>query len=85
MNIAKSLGALSLLLSATVPSAHALAEELTERLREELDYGREARHIALYRIALADEPLVRVPEPVPGASQPSSAQIQEITNRAGGT
>ena len=45
-----------------------IAEELTERLREELDYGREARHIALYRIALADEPLVRVPEPVPELS-----------------
>jgi len=34
---------------------------MTERLREELDYEREARHAALYGQMLADEPLVRVP------------------------
>lgn len=37
--------------------------ELTDRLREELDYEREARHIALYRRMLADHPEVVVPEP----------------------
>src|SRR3954471_3202499 len=36
--------------------------EIAERLREELDYGREARHIALYRRMLAKEKGVRVPE-----------------------
>jgi len=36
--------------------------ELSERLREELDYAREARHIRLYRHMLRNEPGVRVPE-----------------------
>lgn len=36
--------------------------ELSERLHEELDYAREARHMRLYRTMLADEPGVRVPE-----------------------
>jgi predicted unusual protein kinase regulating ubiquinone biosynthesis (AarF/ABC1/UbiB family) len=39
-----------------------IAKELTERLREELDYEREAAHARLYRLMLEDEPLVRVPE-----------------------
>ncbi|WPZ36100.1 AarF/UbiB family protein [Thalassobaculum sp. OXR-137] len=38
--------------------------ELSARLREELDYGREARHMALYRHMLADEPAVHIPEVV---------------------
>lgn len=37
-------------------------EELTERLREELDYEREARNIDLYRHMLRDEAGVHVPE-----------------------
>jgi predicted unusual protein kinase regulating ubiquinone biosynthesis (AarF/ABC1/UbiB family) len=37
-------------------------EELAERLREELDYDREARHMALYRHMLRDESDVQVPE-----------------------
>ena len=36
-------------------------QELTARLREELDYDREARHIALYGAMLKDEPGVHVP------------------------
>ena len=36
--------------------------ELSERLREELDYVREARHMALYRAMLKAEAGVRVPE-----------------------
>ncbi len=36
--------------------------ELSARLREELDYLREARHMALYRLMLANEPGVHVPE-----------------------
>ena len=36
--------------------------EITERLREELDYAREARHMHLYSAMLARERGVRVPE-----------------------
>ena len=45
-----------------------IAKELTDRLREELDYRREAAHIALYRSMLKDEELVRVPKAVPELS-----------------
>jgi predicted unusual protein kinase regulating ubiquinone biosynthesis (AarF/ABC1/UbiB family) len=38
--------------------------EITNRLREELDYRREARHIDLYRHMLREEPRVHVPEVV---------------------
>jgi predicted unusual protein kinase regulating ubiquinone biosynthesis (AarF/ABC1/UbiB family) len=37
-------------------------DELAERLREELDYEREARHTALYAHMLRNEPDVHVPE-----------------------
>ncbi len=40
--------------------------ELCERLREELDYEREAAHMRLYNIMLADVPDVRTPRPVEG-------------------
>lgn len=42
--------------------------EIGERIREELDYFREARHARLYRIMLGDEPLVHVPEVVSALS-----------------
>jgi predicted unusual protein kinase regulating ubiquinone biosynthesis (AarF/ABC1/UbiB family) len=38
--------------------------EIRTRLREELDYRREAKHVALYRHMLRDEPNVHVPETV---------------------
>jgi len=38
-----------------------IAKEMTERLREELDYRLEARHAALYGAMLKDEALVRIP------------------------
>ncbi|MSO76331.1 MAG: AarF/ABC1/UbiB kinase family protein [Alphaproteobacteria bacterium] len=38
--------------------------ELTARLREELDYGREAAHMRLYRQMLVGQTGVHVPEPV---------------------
>jgi predicted unusual protein kinase regulating ubiquinone biosynthesis (AarF/ABC1/UbiB family) len=38
--------------------------EITTRLREELDYRREAKHVALYRHILRDEADVHVPEVV---------------------
>jgi len=45
-----------------------IAEEIGERLREELDYRREAKHVALYRAMLKDEPRVRVPQAWPDLS-----------------
>jgi len=39
-------------------------KELSDRLREELDYGREARHMRLYRHMLAEVKGIHVPEPV---------------------
>jgi len=42
--------------------------EVADRLREELDYAREAAHMRLYRIIMADEAGVSVPEPVPALS-----------------
>ena len=44
--------------------AQNIQEELSARLREELDYKREAKHMRLYRHMLADEDAVHVPEPV---------------------
>ena len=41
-------------------------KELTERLREELDYEREASQMRLYGLMLKDQPGVHVPAPVPG-------------------
>ena len=42
--------------------------ELEARLREELDYALEARHMALYRDMLGGETRISVPEPVQGLS-----------------
>ena len=50
--------------------------ELSERLREELDYARELKHILLYRQLLADQPQVRVPEPV---KELSTARLLTMT------
>ena len=36
--------------------------EITNRLREELDYRREAKHVALYRHMLREEPAIHVPD-----------------------
>lgn len=41
-----------------------MAEEVGDRLREELDYGREARHMALYRGFLQTRDDIAVPDPV---------------------
>jgi predicted unusual protein kinase regulating ubiquinone biosynthesis (AarF/ABC1/UbiB family) len=45
-----------------------IKDEIADRLREELDYKREAKHVALYRAMLADEPLIRVPKVWPELS-----------------
>jgi predicted unusual protein kinase regulating ubiquinone biosynthesis (AarF/ABC1/UbiB family) len=42
--------------------------EIADRLREELDYELEGRHMALYRRMLAGEKHVHLPEPVPELS-----------------
>jgi len=42
--------------------------EISERLREELDYAREAAHMRLYREILRAEPGVAVPVPIPELS-----------------
>jgi predicted unusual protein kinase regulating ubiquinone biosynthesis (AarF/ABC1/UbiB family) len=41
-----------------------VAHEISERLREELDYAREARHMALYRAFFDAREDIAVPEPV---------------------
>ncbi len=43
-------------------------KELSERLREELDYDREARHMHLYADMLGEEPGVHVPDVLPELS-----------------
>src|SRR5258708_34773959 len=45
-----------------------IALEIGARIREELDYRREARHVGLYRAILADSDLIRVPRPWPDLS-----------------
>jgi predicted unusual protein kinase regulating ubiquinone biosynthesis (AarF/ABC1/UbiB family) len=52
---------------AAIDTTH-IHDEIAARLREELDYGREARHMRLYGAMLADEPHVHVPEVVPELS-----------------
>lgn len=42
--------------------------EIAERLREELDYQLEAKHIALYQGIFSDDPLVHLPQVYPGLS-----------------
>lgn len=45
-----------------------IGDEVAARLAEELDYGREARHMRLYAIMLKDRTDILVPEPVPTLS-----------------
>ncbi len=45
-----------------------IAVEIGARLREELDYVREAKHVALYRHVLQNEPAIRVPKIFPDLS-----------------
>jgi predicted unusual protein kinase regulating ubiquinone biosynthesis (AarF/ABC1/UbiB family) len=45
-----------------------MIKEIGARMREELDYAREARNVALYRDMLADENAIRVPETWPELS-----------------
>jgi predicted unusual protein kinase regulating ubiquinone biosynthesis (AarF/ABC1/UbiB family) len=45
-----------------------ISKEIAARVREELDYHREAKHAALYRAMLAGSSLIRVPQVWPGLS-----------------
>ena len=45
-----------------------MGEEIAARLREELDYVREAKHISLYTAILKHHPTIHVPEVVPSLS-----------------
>jgi predicted unusual protein kinase regulating ubiquinone biosynthesis (AarF/ABC1/UbiB family) len=45
-----------------------ILKEISERLKEELDYELEARHMALYGLIFRDDPLIRVPHLVPELS-----------------
>src|SRR5262245_24645543 len=45
-----------------------IAKEIGARIREELDYRREAKHVALYRAMLDGNELIRVPRPWPELS-----------------
>lgn len=45
-----------------------IAKEISARVREELDYGREAGHIGLYKQILEDAPHIRVPDVIPDLS-----------------
>ena len=45
-----------------------ILKEIGARLREELDYGLEARHTRLYRLIFAEDPIIRVPDVEPDLS-----------------
>ncbi len=49
-------------------STRQIHAEISARLREELDYRREAKHLGLFRAMLAEVPGVHVPEPIPALS-----------------
>ncbi len=53
-----------------------IAAEIGERIREELDYGRERRHMRLYGLMHGDDPTVRIPEPV---DELSTARLLTMT------
>jgi predicted unusual protein kinase regulating ubiquinone biosynthesis (AarF/ABC1/UbiB family) len=42
--------------------------EVGERLREELDYARELKHMRLFALMLADDPRINTPEPIEALS-----------------
>jgi predicted unusual protein kinase regulating ubiquinone biosynthesis (AarF/ABC1/UbiB family) len=45
-----------------------IVHEIAARLREELDYGLEARHMGLYALMFKDDEVIRVPELLPDLS-----------------
>jgi predicted unusual protein kinase regulating ubiquinone biosynthesis (AarF/ABC1/UbiB family) len=61
--------------------ASEIAVEIGARLREELDYEREAKHIALYQAMLKDEKTVRVPNVWPELSTGRLLTMDWLTGR----
>jgi predicted unusual protein kinase regulating ubiquinone biosynthesis (AarF/ABC1/UbiB family) len=55
--------------------------EIAARLREELDYVREAKHVALYRAMLKDEYAIRVPNVWPELSTGRLLTMDWLTGR----
>ena len=58
-----------------------IAVEIAARLREELDYVREARHVALYRAMLKDIDSIRVPKVWPELSTGRLLTMDWLTGR----
>ncbi|MCI0600591.1 MAG: AarF/UbiB family protein [Beijerinckiaceae bacterium] len=58
-----------------------MAKEIGDRVREELDYHREARHAALYRDMLANVEDVRVPDVLPELSTGRLLTMQWLEGR----
>jgi predicted unusual protein kinase regulating ubiquinone biosynthesis (AarF/ABC1/UbiB family) len=67
LNQLKTIFAIHARLSPAVETGEIL-KEIAARLREELDYDLEARHMRLYGAIFADEPRIRVPEVLPELS-----------------
>jgi predicted unusual protein kinase regulating ubiquinone biosynthesis (AarF/ABC1/UbiB family) len=55
--------------------------EISERLREELDYVREAKHVALYQHMLKDKDAIRVPRVFPELSTGRLLTMDWMTGR----
>ena len=62
-----------------------IAVEIGARLREELDYLREAKHVALYANMLKNEDAIRVPKVWAGAIDrpPADARLDDRPQTAG--
>lgn len=58
-----------------------IAKEIGERLREELDYKREAKHVALYRAMLGARKDIRVPQVWPDLSTGRLLTLDWMTGR----
>jgi predicted unusual protein kinase regulating ubiquinone biosynthesis (AarF/ABC1/UbiB family) len=58
-----------------------IMQEIAARVREELDYMREARHAALYAHMLAGEPMVRVPAVRPELSTARLLTLEWLEGR----
>ena len=62
-------------------STKQIQAEIGARLREELDYEREAKHARLYRSMLADTPGVHVPEIIPDLSTKRLLTLEWVDGR----
>jgi len=58
-----------------------IAKEIAARLREELDYAREAKHVALYRSMLEGKNAIRVPRAWPDLSTGRLLTLDWMTGR----